>query len=94
MERDTERGFVCCNVVMCAVVSGWWREREMERDTERGFVCCSNVGNGASNKLHKKIHTYIHTYMCTIEYSDIHMIHTYKCVHGYVNHFNLLSSRI
>jgi len=24
-------GFMCCNVGMCAVVTGWWRGREMER---------------------------------------------------------------
>ena len=30
-------GFMCCNVVMCAVVTGWGRRREMERLTERGF---------------------------------------------------------
>ena len=28
---------MCCNVVMCAVVIGWERGREIERVTERGF---------------------------------------------------------
>jgi hypothetical protein len=43
MEGDPERGFVCCKVVMCAVVSGWGRGREMERVREGGFVCCNVV---------------------------------------------------
>jgi len=30
-------GCMCCNVGMCAVVTGWWRGREMGRVTERGF---------------------------------------------------------
>ena len=29
--------FMCCNVVMCSVVTGWGRGREMERVTEWGF---------------------------------------------------------
>ena len=32
---------MCCNVGMCAVVTGWWRGREMEIVTERGFMCCN-----------------------------------------------------
>ena len=28
---------MCCNVGMCAVVTGWRRGRELESVTERGF---------------------------------------------------------
>ena len=28
---------MCCNVVMCGVVIGWGRGREMERVRERGL---------------------------------------------------------
>ena len=34
---------MCCNIGMCAVVTGWWRGREMESFTERDFMCF-NVG--------------------------------------------------
>ena len=37
MERVTERGFYVCNVLMCAVVTGWWRGRELKMVTQRGF---------------------------------------------------------
>ena len=36
-------GFMCCNVVMCGVVTVWGRVREMECVTERGFYCCNVV---------------------------------------------------
>ena len=29
--------FMCCNVVMCAVVTGWGRRRETENVRERCF---------------------------------------------------------
>ena len=36
--KGLEKGVcMCCNVVMCGVVNGWGRGRDMERVTERGF---------------------------------------------------------
>jgi hypothetical protein len=43
MERVTERGFMCCNVVMCAVVTGWESGSEMKRVTVRDFMCYNVV---------------------------------------------------
>jgi len=43
MERVTERGLVCCNVRICAGVTGWREGGKWKRLQKGVFICCNVV---------------------------------------------------
>ena len=43
MERFTERGFMCCKVLMCAGFTGWGEGGNWKWLQKGDFVCC-NMG--------------------------------------------------